>query len=416
MALENLERLGVDTDGREDLAPLEKAFNELPRRSLLYLALLMHDVGKSVRSGDHCDTGAEMARRFLERLGLPPQQVDIAVFLVRNHLTMSHISQRRDLSDASMLAEFARQFDHPDVLRMLYLLTYADLSAVTRTAWTAWKSQLLRQLYVKTFNILTSEGLVTGELEQRQEAIRNLTEALGDRFSPHIVEEHLANLPARYADMNSPDEVTVHLSLVDRLGKSSVSVTFAQSGLFSEVTICTRDKPYRLSEICGVLATNDINIFSAQAYTRTDGIVIDIFQVTDIDGLPEIDPLRQERVRRQLAEVFEERARVQDLFDRHQQRWSRRRQPALRIPTEVHFENDISDRYTVIDVFAQDAVGLLYRITRTLSDLGLDIYTARISTQANKAVDSFYVTLKGKKIEAAKELARSREELTARIG
>ena len=90
--------------------------------------------------------------------------------------------------------------------------------------------------------------------------------------------------------------------------------------------------------------------------------------------------------------------------------------PALRIPTEVHFENDISDRYTVIDVFAQDAVGLLYKITRTLSDLGLDIYTARISTQANKAVDSFYVTFKGKKIEAAEELERSQEELTARIG
>ena len=201
-----------------------------------------------------------------------------------------------------------------------------------------------------------------------------------------------------------------------RLDNAPVALAVTRNGPFSELTLSTRDKPYRLSEICGVLATNDINIFSAQAYTRTDGVVIDAFQVTDIDGSPEIDAHRQGRIERLLSEVFEGAASVDDLFAGHRLRWSRRRTPAIRIPTEVHFENGVSDRYTVIDVFAQDAVGLLYRITRALSDLGLDIDTARINTQADKAVDSFYVTLEGRKIEAARDLERIRQELAVRIG
>ncbi len=415
VALENLERLGAEPAETADLAPLQQVFHEIPRKTLLYLAVLMHDVGKSARGEDHSVVGARMARNFLERLALPPGQIDTGVFLVQNHLTMSHISQRRDLSDEAMLKEFARRFKHPDVLRMLYLLTYADLSSVTRTAWTAWKAHLLRELYLKTLDLLTAKTAPSQKAEDRPR-VESLVKILADRFDARTLEEHLSSLPPRYAQMNDPDGIATHLGLIEKLGKSLVAVDITRSGLFSEITICTHDKPYRLSEICGVLATNDINIFSAQAYTRTDGIVLDIFQVTSTDGSPEIDLRRQEQVHRQLAEVFEEKVPVENLFDRHQQRWSRRRSPAIRIPTEVHFENNISNRYTVIDIFAQDAVGLLYKITRALSDLGLDIYTARISTQADKAVDSFYVTQNEKKIAPSSALERIREEVIARIG
>jgi len=401
-AVDSLERLQGKAKTDPVLRPPASVYAEIPRRELLYLALLLHDVGKSARGDDHSGVGAEMAADFLERLGLPQEQIDTICFLVRQHLTMSHISQRRDLSDMNMLADFASTFDGPNTLRMLYLLTYADLTAVAPSAWTAWKAQLLWELYLKTFNLVNSEGRSNPQ-DVQMEAVRNLMAALHDRFDRPHLSEHLENMPPAYAEACSPDEVTRHLEMVGHLRHKSVVVVSVRSGLFSEVTVCTYDKTYRLSEVCGVLATRDVNIFSAQAYTRKDGIVIDTFQVTDITGSPEIDEGRIQEIETQLAAVFDEKVRVSDLFSRHQERWSRRRQPAFRIPTEIRIDNTISDRYSVIDIFKQDEVGLLYKITRSLSDLGLNIYTARIGTQADKAVDSFYVSRKGRKIEETTE-------------
>ncbi len=413
VAIENLERLLTDSSDGGALSHLKRVFKEIPRKETLYLAVLLHDVGKSVRGSEHSAEGAAMARDFLVRLGLPSEQTKAIILLIKNHLQMSHISQRRDLSDERMLKEFSRSVKHPNLLRMLYVLTYADLSAVTRTAWTAWKAHLLRELYAKTLNILTSGSPSAEEERRRQAASRDLVGALSDRFGRGLVKKHVDRLPPHYAELNGSESVGRHLDLIQKLENSPVTVGFAPSRFFSEVTVCTQDKPYRLSEICGVLSSNDINIFSAQAYTRSDGIVMDTFQVTTLDETSH--PIHQKQVQKQLAEVFQEKVSLEDLFVRHQRRWARRRKPAARIPTEIHFENDISDRYTIIDIFAQDAVGLLYKITSTLSDLGLDIYTARISTQADRAVDSFYAIRDGKKIESQEEQDRTRKELIARI-
>lgn len=412
LAIEHIERLSTHSSEDGNLAHLKQAFKEIPRKEILYLAVLLHDIGKSVRGSDHSLEGATMAKRFLLRLGLPSEEIDGIVFLIRNHLQMSHISQRRDLSDERMLREFSRSVRHPDLLRMLYLLTYADLSAVTRTAWTAWKAHLLRELHTKTLRLLT-QGAPSLEEERRQAASRDLVRAIGDRFEEGEVKTHLNRLPPHYAELNDSENVERHLNLIRKLEKASVAVGFAPSLFFSEVTVCTRDKPYRLSEICGVLSSNDINIFGAQAYTRSDGVVIDIFQVTTLDEASR--RIHQRQVQNQLAGVFQEKIRLEELFIRHRRRWSRRRKPSARIPTEVHFENGISDKYTIIDIFAQDAVGLLYRITRTLSDLGLDIDTARVTTQADKAVDSFYALRKGEKIESREMQDPIRKELITRI-
>ena len=429
VALENLELLALRPADEAELTDkgsvgppadaslkrLRQVLNELPRRHLLFIAVLMHDVGKSARGDDHSDVGARMARAFATRLGLPDDQIDAIVYLVRHHLAMSHLSQRRDLNDAKMLEEFARSFKHPDVLRMLYLITYADLSSVTRTAWTAWKGQLLGELYVKTFNILTGDGKPAPDRAAYREEARTILAVLEPEFGRQRVEEHLSNLPDMYAGTYATGEVSTHLQLIDLLEKSPVSVSVEAGGPFSDLTVCTRDKPYRLSEICGVLATNDINIIAAQAYTRADGVVIDVFQVTGIDGDPVVEPDRLTAIREHLTAVSRLESSVDELFARHRMRWSRRRRPAVRIPTQILFENEVSDRYSVIDIFAQDAVGLLYRITRALSDLGLDIYAARISTQADKAVDSFYVTQDGEKVLSTDARARFREAIVSRI-
>jgi len=410
VAIENLERLSRATTLPDHLRHLKRVFNEIPRKQLLYLGLLMHDVGKSARDNDHSTTGAKMTRRFLERLHLPEDQIETVVFLVQYHLNMSDIAQRRDLSDQALIADFASLFDHPDLLRMLYVLTYADLSAVTRTAWTSWKSHLLRELYEKTFEVITRKN-VHVERAPREE-IQELIAHIGDQFSYKQLTEHLTNMPPRYPSQNSAQEVTQHLHLIESLGKEPVGISVAPSGLFLEIIICTYDKPFRLSEICGVLATYDINIFSAQAYTRRDGIVIDVFQVTGPTDDPEIGLDIQQKVQKTLIDVFRGDLQVDELFTRYQQRWSRRRIPTIPIPTEVTCDNDASERYTILDIATQDGIGLLYKITRALSELGLDIYTARIGTQADRAVDAFYVRKNGGKITDMNDINSIIENLT----
>ena len=408
IALENLERLLMEDEDSE--APLRRVAAEVLRWDLLLLALLLHDVGKSDRAGDHTKIGGQMARDFLERTETPDAESRVVLFLIENHLLMSHIAQRRDLGDPSLIADFARQVGDVEALRMLYLLTYADLSAVTRTAWTAWKSHLLWELYLKSYQVLT-------HTRQDDGVAQKLIDALAPGFGVRKVADHLAGLPDRYAFATGPEGVALHLRLIEELEGRSVAMDCRLGHVFSEITICTMDKPYRLSEICGVLSMNDINIFSAQAYTRSDGTVLDIFQVTGVDGEPEIEPEIQAKVHSQLSAVLDGREDVALLFEKRSQRWARRRQPALPIPTRIVIENDISESYTVIDVFAQDAVGLLYKITRTLSKLDLDIYTARIGTQGDRAVDAFYVTRRsGEKVQDEEGLRRVESALLEAIG
>ena len=411
VAVERLNYLARSPSLPHDLQHLRRVYNEISRKELLYLALLMHDVGKSVRGKDHSIVGAEMTQDFLKRLQLPDDQIETVVFLVRHHLAMSGIAQRRDLSDQRMIAEFANTFSHPDVLRMLYVLTYADLSAVTQTAWTAWKGHLLRELYENTFYILTKSTQPDREQPEQQD-IRKILAALEPRIPHQTLVEHLNNMPPRYPEQNSPEEIAQHLQLIDAIGSSLVAVSVQPSGLFLEITICTHDQPFRLSEICGVLATHDINIFSAHAYTRNDGTVIDIFQVTsDMDN----DATLRKKIQQTLTDVFQQKERVSDLFANYSQRWSLRRQPTVPIFPEITFDNNVSMRSTVIDILARDATGLLYRITRTLSELGLDIYTARIGTQADRAVDAFYVRKNGDKITDTALLEHITRELTHAI-
>ena len=414
VAVEHLDHLARSPALPDSLQHLRRVYNEISRKELLYLALLMHDVGKSRRGEDHSVVGAEMTRDFLERLRLPDEHLETVVFLVREHLTMASISQQRDLADQRMIREFASRFSHPDVLRMLYVLTYADLSAATHTAWTSWKSHLLRELYEKTFATLTQSASSDVERPEERE-IWEILAALETRIPRQTLVEHLNNMPPRYPEQNGAEEIARHLHLIEAMGSSLVAVCIQPGGTFSEITVCTRDHPFRLSEICGVLATRDIDIFNAHAYTRRDGTVIDIFQVTRRDDSEDRATL-QARLRQTLTDVFRQKVRVSDLFDRYTQRWALRRRPAIPIAPKIAFENDVSARYTVIDISARNATGLLYTITRTLSELGLDIYTARIGTQGDRAVDAFYVRKDGDKITDPETMERIAQALIRAIG
>jgi [protein-PII] uridylyltransferase len=227
--------------------------------------------------------------------------------------------------------------------------------------------------------------------------------------------EHVEQLPPRYLAAYSCEEIETHLLLIDRLTPEKLfEVEFAEQPAHTDVLVCTRDQRQLLAKICGALAVNDVDILRADVNTRDDDVVLDIFQVTDVDGSPSLPEWKQERVRQRLEEVLALRLKARELLKRYSAHWERRKRQrrAYEQPPEVGIENQISDRYTVIDVEVQDDVGLLYKITHCLSELGLDIHMAIINTVADRARDAFYVVDgRGEKIVNYQVLEEIRQDL-----
>ena len=389
LALQNLE----DLDGAPDHSSLKQVFALIKRRDLLYLSVLLHDIGKSRRQ-EHIAAGLEMTRALLQRFDLPEADSRLVLFLVEHHQDMATIAQRRDLDDPKLIAEFAGQFVHMEWLQMLYLTTYADMSAVARGIWTDWQGALLWELYHKTGQQLES-GLKT--LEERQQ-LRHLLEGHLSQITnvwpaPQVVafEEHVGQLPARYMRAYDRDQIGTHLALLNRPNQG-VELAFDLSPSYTELIIGSCDQRQLLAKICGAIAANDINILRADVYTRDDGQVLDIFQVTDVDATPHLPEWKKQRVQKSLEKVVAGRLKARDLLERHSTTWDRRKSPSgpIREP-EVDFENQVSDKYTVIDTNVHDDVGLLYKITYALGELELDIHMAIVNTTADRAIDAFYV-------------------------
>jgi len=392
VAIDNLESLGT----AHARAPLKTLFNQFKRRDLLYLAVLLHDIGKSKRQ-NHIVCGVEKSRKLLRRLDLPEEEQRFLLFLVEHHQDMVILYRRRDLDDYQMIAGFASLFPSMEWLQALYLLSYADLSAVAREVWSEWQGALLWELYHKTGEQLES-GMKTLEDKQRVRQLldENLRHISGTWPALRVVafQEHVEQLPPRYLVAYEREEIEKHLQLIGRLTPDSLfEAEFVEQPTYTEVVICTRDQRQLLAKICGALAVNDINILRADVNTRDDDVVLDIFQVTDVDGSPILPDWKQERVCQRLEEVIALRLKARELLERYSVHWDRRRQQKKTYvrPPEVEIENQVSDRYTVIDVNVEDDVGLLYKITHCLSDLGLDIHMAIVNTVAHRAIDAFYV-------------------------
>jgi len=413
LALENLEAKGQQTAG-----VLKRTYNEIQRLDLLFLATLLHDVGKSKRD-EHIACGIEMVQGLLERLDLPDEDRRYVLFLIEHHQDMVIISQRRDLDDHKMIVEFAGIFAQHDWLRSLYLLSYADLSAVASDAWSEWQDALLREVYFKTQTQLES-GLKT--LEEQQHAGKLLDEhikAIKGRWPARKIQafqQHVRFLPPRYLVGNQRDQIELHLDLIERLGDGLLEVEFVSGQDYTEVLVATRDQRQLLAKMCGVLAVNDTNILRADVHTRDDDLVLDVFQVTDVDGSPLLPAGKQQRIRDQLEVVISGQKKAKELFETYSQPWGRRKKPAIVRPPEVDIENQVSDRYTVIDTNVQDDVGLLYTITHELGELGLDIHMAMVYTVADRAIDAFYVVdAAGQKIVNYEILDTICERLLARL-
>ncbi len=412
--LDVLEALRDTEDPR--LQEFRRIAAELRKADVLKWAILLHDIGKGEGQG-HVDRSAQLAHTLLTRMGLPARDIADIVFLIAHHLAMAHIAERRDLDDERMIIDFARQVENEELLRMLYLLTYLDINAVGPQVWTDWKGTLLWELFIKTHTILT-RGVPEGEEEQRR--ARDLRAAiiaeLEREFGADLVAAHLNLMPVRYVLTTSPAKVGEHLKLIDRVRKGELVAlhwtAYPLAG-YSELLVCAPGAPGRFSNVVGTLTANGINILSAQLYSRADGVMIRTFQVSDGRGAALDNEMTWQRFRQDLRAVMLGQLHVRDLIRTRRRDLLAKPMPRPHeIQTRVEFDNVVSDRFTVIDVRAQDRLGLLYLIASTLSGLDVDVSLAKIATEVDQAVDVFYVTEKdGGKVNKPERLEAIRQAL-----
>jgi [protein-PII] uridylyltransferase len=388
-------------------------FRSLPRRDTLYLAALCHDIAKPIRVGDHEIIGVDVARTILKRLRYDDVMEDV-LFLVRNHLLMEQIAFRRNLGDPQTISDFASKIEGTRQLDLLYLLTYADLSAVNKNVWTDWKAMLLHELYQRSHEILernfTSEEYARAEADRRQMAVQDMVNELAAAMPEGEARSHLdaVESPAYLAAFDAA-EIAEHIRHIGT--EETVSTIFKKLEDYTEVTIIARDAPFALSKFCGVLSVNDANILDAQIFTRNDGMIIDRFRVVDYVSKSTLRTGQCDKIHKELNHVFDDIVDIEELLSRHKMKWKRRikvANPNVRI--DVEFENH--PRYTIIDVYAPDMLGFLYRITGTISMLGLNITFAKIATRVDGIVDSFYVLdLTGRKVDDESQRSYVRSEI-----
>ncbi|NWF89981.1 MAG: HD domain-containing protein [Ignavibacteriaceae bacterium] len=392
LTIKNIEKLNRNTSN------LGKILDNIENKEILYLGLLFHDIAKPINIAGHEILGVEIAASILYTLGYTDQEIEKVTLLVRNHLYMEQIAFRRNLSDPETLNNFTANFKSVEELDLLYLVTYADLSAVNPAVWTSWKSELLAELYRKSRSMLEEQisgeellmsgsYFVPGEISKHSELI-----------SDEHVQEHMESITdSSYIYQFSDKEIAKHIEEIQKGVK--VSTVFKELESFTNVTVITMDFPSLLSKICGVLSINDANIHDAKIFTRRDGVVIDTFNVTDFRTHKKLDPARYNKINSDMEAVISEMLKLNVEFARMKSRWKRIESKLFKRTGKVKILFEEHDKYTIIDVFSPDKLGFLYQVTSKMNELGLVIFFAKISTREDDIVDSFYVLDRnGKKI------------------
>ena len=376
------------------LARLRAALNEVDDVGLLYLALLLHDLGKG-RGRGHIPRGTRIAERICDRLGLDSDSKTKVIRLVKHHVLMAHISQRRDLREPRLAKHFAAQVGSLDVLNMLFVLTYADLNGVGPAVWSDWKGTLLEELYTRTRATLTGETLaVRDNINWIKEQV---IAQLAGKVSISDIERHFALSPHRYAETVTAEEVQSHLGLIKQLGSNSVACLWQDRQDFTTaLTICASDRHGLFADIAGVLAASGIEILSAEVNTREDGIAIDSFTLRQVTTHRSVDRHRWSMIERSLESAIKGEHDVAALVERWRTRQAPRRAQPVTTTRAGHLsvgcDNDAAEATTLVEVRAPDEHGLAYKITRGLTAFGLEIVCARIATEKSDALDAFYVT------------------------
>jgi [protein-PII] uridylyltransferase len=394
-AVEALDELHASQDKQR--AHLRAVFDEVEDPALLYLSVLLHDIGKG-RGRGHIPRGVKIAEAVCKRLGLSVHDSAKVVLLVKYHVAMSQLAQRRDLNEPHVVADFASQIVTLDALNLLLLLTYGDLNAVGPGVWSEWKSTLLWDLYRRTRILLTGSEAPPDEAELTARFKEQVSNSLSGSLPLSEIERHIALLPDRYLRVTRPDAAATHLQLIEELKTDTFTRRWIGHGsTTTELTICTRDRHSLCADIAGSLSAQGIEILSAELNTREDGIALDVFILREASTHQAIDMSKYPSIERGLRKAIEGESDIPALVER----WRTKNAPRKRrtdvvaasqnLP-QVVCDNDASESLTLVEVRAIDEPGLVYKIANGLASLGLDIVCAKIATEKSDALDVFYVT------------------------
>jgi [protein-PII] uridylyltransferase len=399
LTIRNLERLTGDVEnGRQRFANLLAG---LAAPELLVLALLLHDVGKW-RDDDHEYESERMADAALARLQITGEARETVLFLIRHHIKMSLVAFRRDTEDPDVVTGFADFIGTEDRLKLLTLLTLADVSAVSPDTLTPWKEELLFRLYVDTYNHLTQrygDDRIVGD----QAGLDRLTANLPADVTKAEIERFVEGLPQRYLHLFAPAAIHQHVRLARNIKPDEVHVSLERvDGSVWSLAVATLDKPKLFSNICGVLSSFGMDIIRGHALTNPNGLVLDVFQFIDEERFLALNPDAHDQVLHVLEDVVSGRADVTKLLRGREQGVLQSRS-ASRFAPVVRADNEASGRYTIVDIVASNALGLLYRISRVISQHGCDVDLVLIATEGEKAIDVFHITKSGSKLTEAEQ-------------
>ena len=387
--------------------------NENSRRAL-YLALFLHDIAKG-RNGDHSVLGGEIALKMGPRLGLTEEETETASWLVKQHLLMTRTAYKRDIDDPKTIADFISVVQSPERLKLLLVLTVADVRAVGPNVWNAWKAGLLRSLYYSALDMMSGGIQVEQSQHRAGQAQDALRQAMKPLFSDDEIDAHLARGYASYwVSFDTATHLRHALSMreADKAKRPlTVDTRVHEAQAVTEVTVYTGDHAGLFAQIAGAMALSGASIVDAKIITMTNGMALDTFLIQDADGGAFASATRLTKLSANIEQALGDRIRLnREVIARRNSTLSRNE--LFRVPPRVIVDNAASETYTVIEVNGRDRIGLLYDVTSTLTRLNLQIASAHISTYGERVVDVFYVKdLFGLRIDHERKIKEIRTAL-----